>query len=295
MNPHTRLRDPSPAVIVEEIDAAARRLETPCGEGRLVWRRWGDGPVLVLLHGGHGSWKHWLRNIPGLAKCFAVLAVDMPGYGDSAPAPGEQTAEGFGAVIAAGLNAILPANELRTIVGFSFGGVIGGQVARLQGEKVERIVVVGSGGLGLRRATLEPMVNWRRLHDAAAREAAHRRNLAILMIHDPARIDPLAVHLQAENTRRVGAKSRLISSSDTLRRCLEDIDAPIAGIWGEHDATAVPFLHEREALLRAIDPGAEFVTIPDAGHWVQYEAPDAFNAALLGVLARKRQRSERMV
>jgi 2-hydroxy-6-oxonona-2,4-dienedioate hydrolase len=115
------------------------------------------------------------------------------------------------------------------------------------------------------------------------------------MIHDPARIDPLAVHLQAENTRRVGAKSRLISSSDTLRRCLEDIDAPIAGIWGEHDATAVPFLHEREALLRAIDPGAEFVTIPDAGHWVQYEAPDAFNAALLGVLARKRQRSERMV
>jgi pimeloyl-ACP methyl ester carboxylesterase len=280
----------SPAAIVAAVEAKAERIETRCGDGRLVWRRWGEGRPLVLLHGGHGSWKHWLRNIERLAGRFAVLAADMPGYGDSDKLPGEATAERFGGVLSAGLDAILPADVPRTIVGFSFGGVIGGEVARLQGAKVERIVVVGSGGMGLRRPALEPMASWRRLEDPAERMAAHRRNLAILMLHDPARIDDLAVHLQAENTSRVGAKSRFISASDTLRRCLEAIAAPVAGIWGEHDATVGPFMAERAALLRAIDPGAEFVVIPGAGHWVQYEAPEEFEAALLDILAARRRR-----
>ena len=42
--------------LVEGIAAEAERVETPCGDGTLVWRRWGSGPPLVLLHGGYGSW-----------------------------------------------------------------------------------------------------------------------------------------------------------------------------------------------------------------------------------------------
>ena len=44
--------------LVEGIAAEAERFETPCGEGCLVWRSWGEGSPLVLLHGGYGSWTH---------------------------------------------------------------------------------------------------------------------------------------------------------------------------------------------------------------------------------------------
>ncbi len=59
----------------------------------------------------------------------------------------------------------------------------------------------------------------------------------------------------------------------------------LAGIWGERDATAMEDLPARARLLRGIQGGAPFIVIADAGHWVQYEAPDAFNATLLELLA----------
>ena len=49
----------------------------------LAVRRWGTGNPLVLLHGGMGSWSHWLRNIGALAREFTVITLDMPGYGSS--------------------------------------------------------------------------------------------------------------------------------------------------------------------------------------------------------------------
>src|SRR5439155_25324434 len=76
--------------LVEKIAAEAQRFETPCGEGSMVWRSWGSGPPLVLLHGGYGSWSHWIRNVLPLSRHFRVIAPDLPGLGESAtpPAPG---------------------------------------------------------------------------------------------------------------------------------------------------------------------------------------------------------------
>src|SRR6202012_2762510 len=74
----------SPAAVVTAIDSRAERLSTPCGDGSMVWRRWGNGPALVLLHGGYGSWTHWLRNVENLASRYSVLACDLPGLGESA-------------------------------------------------------------------------------------------------------------------------------------------------------------------------------------------------------------------
>ncbi|MFZ4759001.1 MAG: alpha/beta fold hydrolase, partial [Burkholderiaceae bacterium] len=58
---------PLPA-LVAALDASARVERTPCGDGTMVWRRWGTGRPLVLLHGGAGSWNHWARNIGRLAR-----------------------------------------------------------------------------------------------------------------------------------------------------------------------------------------------------------------------------------
>jgi pimeloyl-ACP methyl ester carboxylesterase len=105
------------------------------------------------------------------------------------------------------------------------------------------------------------------------------------MIADPAKIDDLAIHLQAENAARGRVNSPTIAMTDTLTRKLPLVRAPLAGIWGERDAAAMEDLPARARLLRGIQPRAPFIVIADAGHWVQYEAADAFNEILLEVLA----------
>ena len=78
----------NPEAIVNDLDAKAERLLTPCGDGHMVWRRWGSGPrCVVLFHGGHGAWSHWIRNIPALAERYTVIAADAPGCGDSSSPP----------------------------------------------------------------------------------------------------------------------------------------------------------------------------------------------------------------
>ena len=65
----------------------------------------------------------------------------------------------------------------------------------------------------------------------------------------------------------------------TLSQCLPGFKGRLAGIWGEHDVTAGPYLAERRERLRQFQPGATFDVIPGAGHWVQYEAPERVQPA----------------
>ncbi len=280
----------TPAAIVTVLERRAERIETPCGEGRLLWRRWGVGAPLVLLHGGHGSWTHWIRNIPFLAETRCVAVPDMPGYGDSAVPPDPEDPESITQALAVGLNDVFPDDAGVALAGFSFGGIIAGHLARLRPHRVVRVVLVGAGGLGLPRPNLEPLKSWRRLETEAERAEAHRTNLEILMLRDPDAIDALALHLQSENAARTNINSPAISKTDTLRRCLHELRVPLAGIWGEADATAGDFLDARRELLRSIDPEAEFIVVPNAGHRVQYEAAAAFNAALESILDSHRPR-----
>src|SRR5271170_4862284 len=170
--------------LVAGIAAQAKRFETPCGDGSLVWRVWGSGPPLVLLHGGYGSWMHWIRNVPVLAHDFTVIAVDLPGLGESATPPEPWTADGLAAIIVAGLDIVLPKGAAPHMAGFSFGGVIGGNVAAQLGDRLKGFTVVGSNGLGLERS---PTPLERVKPDASEEEefAAHRYNLNQLMIFNP--------------------------------------------------------------------------------------------------------------
>ena len=261
---------------VARIGAEARRVETPCGDGSLVWHIWGSGPPLVLLHGGYGSWMHWIRNVPALSRQFMVIAPDMPGLGDSATPPEPWTAEGLASIVVAGLDIVLPKDVKPHLAGFSFGGVIGGVVAAQLGDRLKAFTVVGSNGLGLERS---PTPLERVAADATEEQefATHRYNLNQLMIHDPAKIDELALWLQKTNHARARMRSRRFSRSGALVEALPRIKARLDGIWGERDATAYPHVDERRRLLQQVQPGARFTVVPGAGHWVQFEAADAFN------------------
>ena len=282
----------APQTIVAGLNAKAERFETPCGDGTMVWRVWGQGPALVLLHGGHGSWTHWIRNIAFFAERHRVAVPDMPGYGESALPQDPDDPESIARPLAEGLHTIFPERQPVAVVGFSFGGIIAGHLARLRPDCVSRVVLVGAGGLGLPRPTIETLKSWRRMKTDEERREAHRRNLQILMLHDPASIDDLALHLQAENTARTHINSPAISRTDTLRRCLYELRIPVAGIWGERDATTGELLEARRELLRDVDAEAEFTIIPRAGHWAQYEAADEFNACLEEILASGRKRDK---
>ena len=275
----------TPQATVERVLAGATRRETPCGAGAMVWRSWGAGPPVVLLHGGDGSWRHWIRTIPALATRYRVHAPDTPGLGDSAMPPEPYTLESIAAIIARGLDEVIPPPSPIDLVGFSFGGILAGHLAALHGERIASATLVGPGGLGLRRGpvTLEKM---RPEMTPEERASIQRANLAQLMIADPARIDALAIHLQTENVRRGRVRSRPFALTDALARVLERTTCRINGIWGEHDQVAAGQVGAREAVLRRVRPDIDFRVIEGAGHWVAYEAPEAFNATLLELLAR---------
>jgi 2-hydroxy-6-oxonona-2,4-dienedioate hydrolase len=265
--------------LVAGIAAEAERVETPCGDGTMVWHSWGSGPPLVLLHGGYGSWTHWIRNVLPLSRQFRVIAPDLPGLGESATPPEPWSAEGLAAIVVAGLDHILPKDARAHLAGFSFGGVIGGQVAVQLGDRLSGFTVVGSNGLGIERSPT-PL---RRVPEGAGETeefATHRYNLNQLMIADPAKIDELALYLQKINHARARMRSRRFSRSDALAQALPRVTARLDGIWGERDATAFPRLDDRARTLRSVQPGARFAIVPGAGHWAQYEAADAFNALL---------------
>src|ERR1700733_5909011 len=125
--------DQGPAAFLDRLERAATRTETPCGDGKMVWRLWGDGPVLVLFHGGAGSWRHWAHNIDVLSREYRLLVPDLPGLGESAFPPAGDDAAQVAAIVAAGIDTVLGTDAWYDVAGFSFGGTRGGGVARIPG------------------------------------------------------------------------------------------------------------------------------------------------------------------
>jgi 2-hydroxy-6-oxonona-2,4-dienedioate hydrolase len=276
-----------PATIVADIESRAELRRTPCGADSMVWRIWGRGTPLALLHGGYGSWTHWIRNVDPLAKRYRVLVPDLPGLGDSDMPSEPDRAESSAEAVASGLLSLIGNNETVDIAGFSYGGLIGGLMAERLGARARSLALVGSGGLGVRRGAPIDLMTWRDLPDEAAKRAAHTENLAILMIADRENIDDLAVHLQVRNATRARLRSRALSRIPALPGAIPRMSARLHGLWGERDVTAQGVLDQIRDLLQSLQPGSGFTVIPRAGHWVQYEAAEEFNQTLVDLLGSR--------
>src|SRR3954454_13537939 len=118
----------------------------------------GEGPPLLLLHGIGNSAQTWAGVLHRLAASHTVVAPDLLGHGSSGKPRGDYSIAGC----ANGMRDLLSVLDIEraTVVGHSLGGGIALQFAYQFPERVERIVLVGSGGLGpdlsatLRAATL---------------------------------------------------------------------------------------------------------------------------------------------
>jgi pimeloyl-ACP methyl ester carboxylesterase len=278
--------DPASAAIVMNLDASARKERTPCGDGHMVWRVWGSGEPLLLLHGGSGSWTHWIRNIPVLSQHFELWVPDLPGLGDSAMPPEPRTPAHIAEIVCAGLDRLLPPERKLHLAGFSFGGHVAGLVAARAGTRFHDLTLIGVAALGLRADPREPFAKVRTGMSPAEVAGVWRQNLEVLMFADRAKIDALAIHLQAENIRRARFRSRPFAPTDGLAQALARVTLPLKTIWGTRDIIARPSLEARLEILRRHHPELEVRLIEGAGHWVAYEAAEAFNAALLELLRR---------
>lgn len=281
---HRYLRDAVRHPIVRDLLGTACRMETRNEGGKVVWHAWGKGPTVVLLHGGFGSWMHWVRNIAPLTERFRVLAADLPGLGESDPVPQERpTAQDVAAPLTAGLRELLGRDEPLRLACFSLGAVVGGQVAVALWERLARVVLLGPSGLGeyWRNITTD-LVRRRPDMSEGERRDTIRHNLQHSMIADPAAIDDLALDLQSDLVRQ---KRRLlglpISLSDALTRVLPKLAPRLTIAWGEQDCYLVPDVAGVAVLLRQQLPDLDVRIIPRAGHWVAYEADAEVNRLLL--------------
>ncbi len=112
----------------------------------VIYRTVGSGPAVVLIHGMINSSRHWRKVALQLADRYTVIAPDLIGHGDSATPRGDYS---IGAHAAA-IRDLLASLGIRsaTIVGHSLGGGIAMQFFWQFPERVERLVLVSSGGLG---------------------------------------------------------------------------------------------------------------------------------------------------
>lgn len=269
--------------LIARLDAAARR-ETVTVQGcPVVFRGFGDGPPLLLLHGGHGNWLHWVRNIDALSQRHTVWVADMPGYGASGVPAGEQTLELIVSVLAEAVDALLETDRPFDIAGFSFGGLCAATLAASR-PAVRRVALLGPGGHGQPRRERLGMLNWKELPAGAERDARLHHNLAALMLHETSAIDALALALHRDACVHTRYRSKGLSRRSMLPVALDalaarEVPVPVLLAWGEHDVTADPA--QAGAAMQAGVASRALAIVPDAGHWLQYEAPAAVDRLLL--------------
>ena len=282
---------PSPEDFLTHLRNNATRQETPCGSGSLVWHVWGTANAehvpVVLLHGGSGSWTHWACNIAALVQAGRqVLVPDLPGFGDSARPSTGRDADALVAPLEAGLQILLDTQgpQVCDLVGFSFGGMTAGLWTAAFPARVRRLVIAGAPGLGVVARNTVPLNAWRHLTDPAAVEAVHRHNLAALMLLHPASITPLALHIHSTNVLRDRMPGRRLAYTDALAQALGRIPHPVWAIYGREDALYQGQLDALATALAAAPAFQGLTLVEGAGHWVQFECAEAFDAVLAGIL-----------
>jgi 2-hydroxy-6-oxonona-2,4-dienedioate hydrolase len=248
-------------------------------------RRIGQGPVLVLLHGGSGSRTHWTRNIAELSREFTVITPDLPGFGDSASPPSLMGVVDYWKWVADAMQAIV-AGERFHLAGFSFGGAVAAAVAAelaSRGSPPVRMTLVSPAGFGKpagREILLEKVPKGLHATEQDIRGAT-ARNLGRWMLAQAPNPSEEAVDIHLQNVANVRYDSRQISHRESLINDLRSAEVPTQVLLGAADPLVFPSMQARHVALRTALPACRLETIPAGGHWLPYEASGVVNSRLI--------------
>ena len=260
---------------------------------RVSYRAGGSGPVLLLIHGITSSSASWEPVLEQLATRFEVIAPDLLGHGESDKPRGDYSL-GASASLMRDLMLAL-GHERATIVGHSLGGGIAMQMAYQFPERVERLVLVSSGGLGrqvtaaLRAVALPaaeyvlPLLASRPLVNAGSKLVGWIDQIGLRRGADMAAMAAGVASLRDIEARRAFVHTAR-SVIDIAGQRVSAIDklylaeaVPTLILWGDRDSI-IPARHG----IRAHDqmPGSRLKVFAGAGHFPHHDDPAGFAAAL---------------
>ncbi len=252
-------------------------------DGRVIaFERSGEGPPLVLLHGGASDHREWRAQIEGLADAFTVIAWDAPGCGGSFDPPDGFGMEAYAAVLEGFLTLIeiAPAH----VLGLSWGSTLALSLYERRPQLV-RSLLLASAYAGW-RGSLSPEELERRLHAALASlehtDGADEWIPTLLTERatEAARRELLAIVADA---RPSGTRPMLLAMAEAdLRHVLPTIEVPTLLVYGDEDVRSPRAVAEE---LHAAIPGSQLRFLPEVGHQANIETPARFNMAVRSFLA----------
>ena len=265
---------------------------------RIRYRRVGEGEPVVLVHGLADACEPWPRVMIPLAHRYDVVALDLPGCGLSDK---PETDYSLGSQATA-LRFFLDALGLRfvNLVGHSLGGGVAMSFAYQYPERVGRLALISSGGLGRELHPMFRLANLPFAGQLGMRVIFNRwlrpiRNYALRRFarsgHDPItarggaysqEVEHLLDALEEPNSQRAFS-AMLSSASNVAGQAISALDRlplarfPLLLVWGRDDAI-FPVAHATRAA--ELVPGSKLVIIDDCGHMPQLEAAPVLIAAL---------------
>lgn len=246
----------------------------------------GTGDPVVLLHGsgpGVSGWANWQHTIPGLAERFRVLAPDVVGYGATVPPDGVRYSLGtWTDHVVAFLDAL--GLERVALVGNSLGGRLSLELADRHPDRVSRMVLMGSPGVGM--YVTEGLTALRAYEPS---EENMRRLLLDWFAVDPSIITDELVRIRYEASVETWdayhamyfdpghAGNDLGITEEQVRRTR----TPTLLVHGREDKVVPPAVSWTMVNLL---PDADLHVFARCGHWTQIERADEFTALVAGFL-----------
>jgi pimeloyl-ACP methyl ester carboxylesterase len=238
---------------------------------REAGRASGRGPV-VFIHGAGGSSNIWLRQLPALEEDFYVLALDLPGHGNS-EGEGEGRVEGYGRVLLSFLEVLGLAEAC--LVGHSMGGAIAMTVALSHPQRVKKMVLAGSGA----QLQVPPEV-----YSALKKDLKEAIRIICRYAYSP-RFPTYLLSLGEAEIGKCGPEVILrdFATCDAfdIRLRLSEISPETLILCGRDDRFTPLKLSE---YLQSQLPHCRMEIMEKAGHMAMIEDAPAFNAALLRFL-----------